>query len=64
MSKISQPGYLFMHSGVLTNIQIEKCLKDAAISLSENFEPGFENTEIEIKWINNKFLKKLSAFYS
>ena len=64
MSKISEPGYLFMHSGVLTNIQIEKCLKDACSALSENFEPGFENTEMEINVVANREGKKFGHTYA
>ena len=46
MSKISEPGYLFIHSGVLENNQIEECLKDSINFLSENFDPSFKNTKM------------------
>ena len=64
MSKISTPGYLFLHSGVLTNSQIEKCLKDASLVLSENFETDFEDLKIEINVVTNREGKKFGHTYA
>lgn len=64
MSKISEPGYLFIHSGVLENNQIEECLKDSINFLSENFDPDFKNTKIEINVVRNKEGKKYGHTYA
>ena len=58
------PGYLFLHSGVLTNGQIEKCLKDAAYSLSENFEIDFKDLKMEINVVSNREGKKFGHSYA
>ena len=47
MSKISEPGYLFIHSGILENYQIEECLKDSVKFLSENFDSDFKTALLQ-----------------
>lgn len=64
MSKISETGYLFIHSGVLENNQIEECLKDSINFLSENFDTDFKNTKIEINVVRNKEGKKYGHTYA
>ena len=64
MSKISEPGYLFIHSGILENNQIEECLKDSINFLSENFDRDFQNTEIEINVVKNREGKKYGHTYA
>tara|TARA_R110002110_G_scaffold100075_1_gene255352 strand:- start:426 stop:1256 length:831 start_codon:yes stop_codon:yes gene_type:complete len=63
MSKISEQGYLFAHSGVLEKDQLEKCLKDATLFLSENFDTTFKKTEIEVNVVKNKEGKKFGHSY-
>ena len=63
MSKISERGYLFAHSGILEKDQLEKCLKDATLFLSENFDTSFEKTEIEVNVVKNKEGKKFGHSY-
>lgn len=64
MSKISEPCYLFIHSGVLENFQIEECLKDSISFLSENFDEDFTDTLIEINVVKNKEGKKFGHTYA
>ena len=64
MSKISEPGYLFIHSGILEKNQIEECLKDSINFLSENFDPDFKNTQIEINVVKNREGKKYGHTYA
>ena len=64
MSKISEPGYLFIHSGVLENDQIEECLRDCIDFLSENFDQEFKNTQLEINVVKNREGKKYGHTYA
>lgn len=64
MSKISEPGYLFIHSGILENNQIEECIKDSIKSLSENFNKKFTDIKIEINVVKNKEGKKFGHTYA
>jgi hypothetical protein len=63
MSKISDKEYLFIHSGILENFQVERCLKEVILILSENFEPDIINTEIEVNVVKNKEGKKFGHAY-
>ena len=64
MSKISEPGYLFIHSGILEKNQIEECLKDSINFLSENFDKDFKNTEIDVNVVKNREGKKFGHTYA
>lgn len=64
MSKISEACYLFIHSGVLENYQIEECMKDSINFLSENFDHDFKNTQIEINVVKNREGKKYGHAYA
>lgn len=64
MSKISEPGYLFIHSGILENHQIAECLKDSIKFLSENFDSDFLRTKLEINVVKNKEGKKFGHTYA
>ena len=63
MSKISEQGYLFAHSGILEKEQLEKCLLDAIMFLSENFDKKYEKTQIEVNVVKNKEGKKFGHSY-
>jgi len=54
MSKISESGYLFIHSGVLEKEQIEKSLLDSIKYLAENYNKDFHKTKYEINVVMNK----------
>lgn len=64
MSKISEPGYLFIHSGVLEKEQIEKSLLDCQDYLSKNYDKDFTKFSIEVNVVKNKDGKKFGHSYA
>ena len=64
MGKISESGYLFIHSGPLEKDQVEKSIKGAISYLSENYDPSFEKTQIEVNVVKNKEGKKFGHTYA
>lgn len=62
-NKITTPEYLFIHSGVLEKSQIEKCINDVILFLSENFDHTLKNTQVEINVVKNKEGKKYGHTY-
>ena len=63
MSKISEEGYLFIHSGILEKEQIEKCFLSTLEYLSENYDKSFEECKMEINVVKNKEGKKYGHTY-
>ena len=64
MSKISEPGYLFIHSGVLEKEQIEKSLLDSIEYIYQNYNKDFHKTNFEINVVKNKDGKKFGHTYA
>ena len=64
MSKISEPGYLFIHSGVLEKEQIEKCFQDMSDQLAEMFPEKYKNIQFLINVVKNKEGKKFGHSYA
>ncbi len=64
MSKISEPGYLFIHSGVLEKEQIEKSLLDCQEYLSKNYDKDFTQFTFEVNVVKNKDGKKFGHTYA
>lgn len=54
MSKISEPGYLFIHSGVLEKDQIEKSLLDSIDYIYQNYNKDFRKTKFLVNVVKNK----------
>jgi hypothetical protein len=63
MSKISEPGYLFIHSGVLEKEQIEKSLSDCQEYLTKNYDKDFTTSSFEVNVVKNKDGKKFGHTY-
>ena len=63
MSKISEPGYLFIHSGVLEKEQIEKSLSDCQEYLTKNYDKDFTRSSFEVNVVKNKDGKKFGHTY-
>lgn len=63
MSKISEEGYLFIHSGILEKSQIEACFFSSIKYLSENYDKEFESCKIEINVVTNKNNEKFGHTY-
>jgi len=63
MSKISEQGYLFIHSGVLEKEQIEKSLSDCQEYLTQNFDKDFTKSSFEVNVVKNKDGKKFGHTY-
>ena len=64
MGKISEPGYLFIHSGPLEEEQVEKSIRDAIGYLSENHDPSFKNSDVVVNVVKNKEGKKFGHSYA
>ena len=64
MSKISEPGYLFIHSGVLEKEQIEKSLSDCQEYLTKNYDKDFTTSSFEVNVVKNKDGKKFGHTYA
>lgn len=64
MGKISEPGYLFIHSGPLEKDQVEMSIRGAISYLSENYDPSFENTKIDVNVVKNREGKKFGHTYA
>ena len=64
MSKISEPGYLFIHSGVLEKEQIEKSLSDCQEYLTKNYDKDFTKSSFEVNVVKNKDGKKFGHTYA
>jgi len=64
MSKISEPGYLFIHSGVLEKEQIEKSLLDCCKYLTSNSDKGFSKTKFKVNVVKNKDGMKYGHTYA
>jgi len=63
MSKISEPGYLFIHSGVLEKEQIEKSLSDCQEYLTKNYDKDFTTSSFKVNVVKNKDGKKFGHTY-
>ncbi len=64
MSKISEPGYLFIHSGVLEKEQIEKSLSDCIEYIHQNYDKDFRKTNFLINVVKNKDGMKFGNNYA
>lgn len=64
MSKISEPGYLFIHSGVLEKEQIEKSLSDCIEYIHQNYDKDFRKTNFLINVVKNKDGMKFGHTYA
>jgi hypothetical protein len=64
MGKISESGYLFIHSGPLEKDQVVKSIEGAISYLSENYDPSFKKTQIEVNVVKNKEGKKFGHTYA
>ena len=64
MSKISEPGYFFIHSGILEKSQIESCFSFVINYLNENYEDKFKNCQFEINVVENKNGEKFGHTYA
>lgn len=64
MSKISEEGYLFIHSGILEKSQIETCFFSAIKFLSETYDEDLINCQFEINVVTNKENKKYGHTYA
>ena len=64
MGKISEPGYLFIHSGPLEEEQVETSIRGAIAYLSENHDPSFVNTQVVVNVVKNKEGKKFGHTYA
>lgn len=63
MSKISEEGYLFIHSGILEKDQIEACFLSGLKYLQENYDETFKDCKIEINVVMNKNNEKYGHTY-
>ena len=54
MSKVSEPGYLFIHSGVLEKEQIDKCFQDVVDQLISLNPEEYKDTEFLINVVKNR----------
>ena len=59
MSKISEPGYLFIHSGVLEKEQIEQCFQDISDQLKEMNPEDYGNIQYLVNVVKTKKVKNL-----
>jgi len=62
MSKISEVGYLFIHSGILEENQVKDILLDCIKLLQEKYKVG--DSELEINVVKNKEGKKFGHTYA
>lgn len=64
MSKISESGYFFIHSGILEKEQIEESFNCCVRALASEIDKSFEDTKFEINVVKNREGEKFGHSYA